>query len=238
MDLNGHNLVTNRPIYNYAYLKSISSSLDYGYFMLNEVNRFLIGTYENSKLYFNNVEFSTSVDVVDVYDNALLTVNNSKLFSSSSINSSTIWLHGGKTTAKIYNSYVEGPYGIGGEGGEILIDSSEIIGKSRNGLQINDGYSGNISVLNSSNITGNEFGLFMYDSGGTLTMGDSDSTGTPIITGKNKQGISMGNASIFNYNSGDIYGISAPIIDGKINVIYGKTIVNVNENGIIHTYLE
>ena len=238
MDLNGHHLVTTQSIYNYAYLKIDSSSSDYGYFTLNETLRFLIGTYENSELYFNHVELSTLSDVVEVYDNALLTIDNSRLFSSSSINSSTVWLHGGKTTAKIYNSYVEGPYAIGGEGGKILIDSSEIFGNSYNGLQINNGYSGNVLILNSSNVIGEDYGIFMYDSGGTLTVGDSDDTEGPVIRGENSLGVSIGTGAVFNYNSGDIYGTSAPRIDGTINVIAGKTMTSVDENGVIHTFLE
>ena len=238
MDLNGHHLVTTQSIYNYAYLKIDSSSSDYGYFTINDTFRYLVATYEDSELYFNHVELSTLSDVVEVYDNALLTIDNSRLFSSSSINNSTVWLHGGKTTAKIYNSYVEGPYAIGGEGGEILIDSSEIFENSYNGLQINNGYSGNVLILNSSSVIGEVYGIFMYDSGGTLTVGDSDDTEGPVIRGENSLGVYIGTGAVFNYNSGDIYGTSAPRIDGTINVISGKTMTSVDENGVIHTFLE
>ena len=236
MDLNGYTLASTKSISNYDYLLITSSSSDYGSFILNENLRFLFASYKTSELYFNHVEFSVPIDVVDVYDEALFTSNDSRLISENTEMSSTVWLHGGKTTTEIYNSYIEGPFAVGGEGGKILIDSSQLVGDLHTGLQVNSGYSGNVILQNNSTIFGTNNAISMAD--GSLTLG-SDVNDSVIIRGNGGIRVGYGTNSFdINYNAGDIYGAIQLNTNGKINVIAGKTMVSVEENGVLHTYLQ
>lgn len=243
MDLNGFTLLTSSPVYNYSNLFIISTNLNYGYFTRsnndnNNSSEFLIVAYDNSNLILNHVEFSTSTNVIDIYDNATFETFDSRLLSSNLINSSTVWLHGGNTTAKINDSYIEGPYAIGGEGGIINIDSSTLIGNKQNGIQVNTNYYGNILIEGNSSVTGKLVGIQLYS--GDLALQEKDSN-LPSITGNGGfaiRFIDLTNSS-FKFNGGNLYGTSSMNFTGlTVNLPAGKKMVTVNENGVYHTYLQ
>ena len=228
MDLNGYKLNEKiLAIWMYGVLDIISSSTTMG-----EVNA-SINIY--SQFYLNNVSVISNNSALIPCEESSVQVKNSRLISTGTAVESTVWMHSARL--ELFDSYIEGPYAIGGEGGEILIDSSELVGTIRNALQVNRGFYGNVTVLGSSIFTGELGGIMMYK--GTLTL-ESDSSSSPIIRGNNSSGLSLGteDVSIFNFNAGDIYGKFAPNVNGTINVADGKTMVSVDENGIIHTYLQ
>ena len=228
MDLNGYKLNEKiLAIWVYGVLDIISSSTTMG-----EVNA-SINIY--SEFHLHNVSVISNNSALTPYEESSVQVENSRLISTGTANESTVWMHSARL--ELFDSYIEGPFAVGGEGGEILIDSSELVGTFRNALQVNRGFYGNVTVLGSSIFTGESCGIMMYK--GTLTL-KSDSSSSPIIRGNNSSGLSLGieDASIFNFNAGDIYGKFAPNLNGTINVADGKTMVSVEENGIIHTYLQ
>ena len=239
MDLNGHQLVMTHSVYNYGKLMLVSSNSNFGSLEFqNNDARFLFSSYDSSILHFNHINLTTFGNVIDIYDYSSLIIENSKLLSTTSENYSAVWLHGGNTNAEFYNASIEGSFGIGGEGGKILIDSSEIKGNKQTGLQINAGFSGNVFVQNSSTIYGYINGISMDSGVLTFYAGDE---GFPVIHGQNDSGILMGYSntnSIFNYNAGEIYGKRDVNINGTINVVAGKKMTSVIEEGIVHTYLE
>ena len=228
MDLNGYKLNEKvLAIWIYGALDITSSSS-----IMGEVNA-SINIY--SQFHLNNVLVVSNNSALIPHEESFVQVKNSRLISTGTADESTVWMHSARLA--LFDSYVEGPYAIGGEGGEILIDSSELVGTLYNALQVNRGFYGNVTVLGSSVFTGESAGIMIYQ--GTLTL-ESDSSSSPIIRGNNNSGLSIGieDASIFNFNAGDIYGKIAPDIQATINTAEGKTMVSVGENGITYTYLQ
>ena len=235
MDLNGYNLVSTAPLYNYAKLNVVSSS-SLAKLTVNHIDG-AIRIYGDSSLLLENVELYSLHSTLHAFDSSSLSIYNSNIFSDQG-DASAIWLHGGKTTTEIYDSYIKGPYGIGGEGGNILVDSSKLEGISNTGLQVNINFDADIILQNDCDIFGALYGILLFS--GSLTLNGNESV-YPIIRGAAYEGIRLindENAILFNYYYGDIYGSLAPTINGKITLLDGKTMVSVEEDGVIHTYLQ
>ncbi len=247
MDLSGHsinaedaaNTEETGVIQNYGKLNLLSSSDTCG--TLHSILA-VVSSYESSRLVFKNIEVSSSTHTVHIWDTTDFSAYESRILSidpsTASNSSSSLWLHGGNTTTKIFNSYIEGPYGIGGQGGKTLIDSSEIVGNSRTALQVNRNFYGDATIVGNSKLTGVLSGVHMYE--GTLTLESDENSLAPVIKGTNNRGISLGTVqeSVLNFYAGDIYGNSEIYVNGTINVLTGKTLTTVRENEIYHTYLK
>ena len=236
MDLNGHLISGPHGILNYSNLTILSSANEYG--RINSSGFGSLLSYRDSILKLNNVEVSSNTSTVGIYDQTILQIQNSRLLSvdDPAQNSSTVWIHGGKTSLSVVNSYIKGPFAIGGEGGKILLDSSELVGYLHSGLQVNSGYSGNVILQNNSTISGIKNAINMPD--GSLTLGNSINDSV-LIRGNVGLNVGYGTSSFeINYNAGDIYGTIDLNAYGKINVISGKTMCSVEEDGVMHTYLQ
>ena len=233
MDINGHTLSGTGELRNYAKLYLVSINTESG--NLDKVVR----TYESSYLEVNSIEVSSTVNTIHVYDTSDVVVNDSRVISSDKGVSSAIWLHGGKTNFESNNSYIEGPYAVGGEGGNIRIISSNLVGSRYTALQVNEGFLGDAIISGSSTLNGQLYGVYLT-SGGNLTLEQGSDGTSPIIRGNTSSGIYVGleSAGIFNFYAGDIYGAANLNINGTINVLEGKTMKTVNENSVYHTYLE
>ena len=95
---------------------------------------------------------------------------------------------------------------------------------------------GNVILQNNSTISGIKNAINMPD--GSLTLGNSINDSVLI---RGNVGLNVGyGTSLFeiNYNAGDIYGTIDLNAYGKINVISGKTMCSVEEDGVMHTYLQ
>ena len=119
-----------------------------------------------------------------------------------------------------------------------MVDSSKLEGISNTGLQVNINFDADIILQNDCDIFGALYGILLFS--GSLTLNGNESV-YPIIRGAAYEGIRLindENAILFNYYYGDIYGSLAPTINGKITLLDGKTMVSVEEDGVIHTYLQ
>ena len=136
---------------------------------------------------------------------------------------------------------MEALYGIGGEGGEIIVDNSHIIGTERAGIQINTNCTGNIMIKNSSKVDGPKGIGIAFAGSGTLTLDGTDSS-YPIITGgtvDSGRAISIDTKeTTFYFNYGETFGHMINTIQGTLVVRDGKTLKTETKDGQVHTYLE
>lgn len=177
-----------------------------------------MSVYYESVVSLDNVTITSSGSPINLFAASTLNINNSKIYSTNQNASSGIWCHNGNTTLNVLNSYIEAPYGIGGQGGIIVVDNSEIYGFLRSGVTVNAGYCGDISILNGSYIHAAFNGINLVEenngcSNSILIDGNIDNY--PIIYGGNKSALLQEN-TITTINYGELYGITEPTIKGKL----------------------
>ena len=226
MNLNEHTFTINKGEESFALINYGNTTIKNGMFQGRIATHFMME--------LDDVNITYDESTISPYENSTLKIYNSKIYSNSQMDASTIWMH--SANLEVYNSYIEGPYAIGGEGKNILIYSTELVGNIYSALQVNMGFSANVIIQNNSNITGNINAISMAD--GTLTLGDNVND---VLTIRGDTGINVGygtNSFDVNYNAGDIYGPIELHTKGIIKVIDGKTMTSKEENGILHTYLE
>ncbi len=227
MNLNEHTFTINKGDESFALINYGTTTIKNG--MLHG----RIATHFMMELYDVTIAYDDST--INPYENSTLKIYDSKIYSNTNPNASTIWMH--SANLEVYNSYIEGAYAIGGAGGNILIDSSELVGTFHNALQINEGFSGNIQVLNASILKGENYGIWLGQVSGELILKSTVSNQVPFINGETA-GIEIGSDVQFNFEAGDIFGSNEPIIEGNVIVPNDKKMVTVNENGVYHTYLQ
>ncbi len=229
IDLNGYTKYG--YLQSYGNLSLVSSKKEKGTIQ-NTLNNHAIETYGNFNTILQNVSINSKGSAIVLFDQSKMKILNSAVYatSSSGIYSSE------HSNLEILTSRIEGQYGIGGEGGEILIDTSEIIGNNNCGIQVNQGGSANILIKNASKVTG-PIGILMYPKT-TLTL-DGDSLNYPIITATNQRALSLDNEeAIVYFNYGELFGKAPNQVIGKIIPRDGTTLKTETKDEIIHTYLE
>jgi len=238
IDLNGHSRSTNNSLEfkNYGVLTITSSSSDKG--TIN--GDIILECYQNSKTILNQVVLSSIGSTIMPYDHSVLEIYNASL-TSNNINTvplaSTLWTRE-NTNIKVVSSSIEGPFGIGGQGGTIYIDNSSIVGNLFNGINVNEGFSANITLMNGTSVLGKERGISMRK--GSLTM-NSTTNLTPTVRGNTWNGlliINDQNDTRFNFYYGDIYGLTESNINALIETRAGTTLTTDFENQVYHMYLK
>ena len=178
-----------------------------------------IQNYEDSILTLQNMNVYTETSIFNPYDTATLNIIDSNIYNSDPMSgASSVWLHGGKTTLNVENSYIEGPYAIGGEGGNININNSEIVGQRSSGVNINRFYCGNVKILNNSRIVGQTFGInyvAVANCQNTLLI-DGNSSNYPTIISESNVSVNATDNTTTTFNYGKLYGIVEPNIKGTL----------------------
>ena len=178
-----------------------------------------IQSYEDAILTLQNMNVYTETSIFNPYDTSTLNIIDSNIYNSDPISgASSVWLHGGKTTLNVENSYIEGPYAIGGEGGNITINNSEIAGQRSSGININRFYCGNVKILNNSKIIGQTFGInyvAVANCQNTLLI-DGNISNYPTIISESNVSINTTDNTTTTFNYGGLYGINEPVIKGTL----------------------
>lgn len=230
-----------------------SSTIDATFITSNNANLQIIGD-ENSNIErtggtvlnshgksivkLENLNIKSDGSFINPYEESKIIINNCNIRSTNTSNASTIWMRGGMSSVEIHNSYINGPYGIGGQGGNIHVFDSEIVGYTYNGIQINNGYSGNV-IISNSKITGNVKGVYLSGTASQTCTIENDS----ILLGKGGVGFQYDSSSnTLYYNSGTIYGTQKSSSLGKVILPTNKTINQsteiINGTSYIKQYLE
>ena len=226
IDLNGH--TKNGTISNSGILYLKSSKEDKG--IINGI----IMTYSNSHTEIENLKLiNTSNHTIRANDQSYMKLENVDLENTSS---STVCGVFTSETGKleIINSNMRAPYGIGGNGGNILVKDSKITTTLLVGIQTNVDHVGNVVISGNTTITGNTYGILIYQ--GTLELNGSIEN-YPIIKGLEQTGISLV-YGIFNYQYGEIYGKLTINIKGATLTRQGTTLTTENQAGMYHTFLQ
>ena len=242
IDLYGNSLTGNITTNN-TDLSLKSTSLNKG--IVNIISSFTIVNTSNVEL--ENVRINlNSNNNISPYASTI-TLRNSEIISSaqtgSSAGNSNLWMHPG-STANIYDSYIYGPYAIGGQGGTINVYNSTIDGFNRNGIQVNSGYCADITINGDSKIIGKQYGIYIMTSENctsTLEL-NGDDNNKPYILGKTYSSLAITNASTtFTFNYGNLYGKNNIVNQGTSIYRTGTSLKNENVNidgeTYIHTYL-
>ena len=177
-----------------------------------------MSVYYESVVNLDNVTIMSSGSPINLFATSTLNINNSKIYSTNQNASSGIWCHNGNTTLNVLNSYIEAPYGIGGQGGTIVVDNSEIYGFLRSGVTVNAGYCGDISILNGSYIHAAVNGINLVEENSSCSnriLIDGNENTYPIIYGGNKSALLQQNTTT-TINYGELYGTIEPTIIGTL----------------------
>ncbi len=174
--------------------------------------------------------------ILYAYSDSIGIISNIKMNSLSSQQASAIQMQG--AYLEIINSEVIGPYGIGGGGGNILIDNSTITGNIYNGIQSNqNGNFSNIVIKNKSTISGQVHGILLYSGGNVILDGDKENY--PTITGLTRKAFVLYlTSSNLYFKYGETYGIEENTNEGTTYLRNGATMKTEKKDGKNHTYLE
>ena len=232
IDLNGK--TRTGPLSNYGNLE-LTSTAQAGILNVNTNDVEVFQTYQNSKTLIDNVKIIAPYSTIHSYDNSYVEINSSTILSEGMGGvDSALWMHGGNTVLNVNNSVVTGPFSIGGEGGEITVTDSTITGTSQNGININDGFTGNIKVVGNTKVTAAIDGIAIIE--GSVTIQNTEFS--PNVKGESRAVVLYGSNSIFNFYGGDLYGKNDIYLNGTTNILEGKEMVNEKEGEYIHTYLQ
>ena len=178
-----------------------------------------IQSYEDAVLDIENMNLYTDTSLLNSHDTSTLNIKNSNIYNNNpTSDDSSVWLHGGLTTLNVENSYIEGPFAIGGQGGNININNSEIVAQKNNAINVNRNYCANIKILNDTKIKGVLYGInFIYlaDCQNTVFIDGNDSQ-FPVIIGQTSASVRIHSNTTTTINYGKLYGLNAPIIAGTL----------------------
>ena len=215
MSINFNGKTSNNIFYIYEDSKLYSTVS--GAFLQNTYSP--IDIHEDSKVVLDNLKIESDGHVIKNRDTSVLSIENTQIYSTNQVNSSVILTHGGKTTLDVLNSHLEGPYAIGGQGGNIKIDSSELVATVNTGINVNNSYCANIEVINDSKITGTNYGINFYADTSLCKSNvviSGTNTSNPIIIGQKQSGFRIHSNTTITINYGKFYGLNAPIINGTL----------------------
>ena len=197
----------------------------------------------NITIAFENINFSLPNSTRIYLTNTSLNINNCTITGVNTGNQSSLWL-GVDNNVKIYNSSIQGPYAIGGNGGTVYIENSTLEGSVVQGIMVNNGYCGNFTITGNTKITGKKTGIQMdpANCSSSLTLNQLGGK-APYIMGKESYGINLVNTnSTLNFNYGDIYGKNKISNKGISNYRSGTTFTEVQAtvdgSTYYHSYLK
>ena len=226
IDLNGHTIKGIIDNLGSLYLKS--SKEDKGILENNTSSG--IHTAINSVTNIENIKINSRQNVIS----GIANIKSSEISCINTENDSTIYTSS-TSNILLVNSKVSGPYAIGGSGGKITVDNSEIIGTLFNGITVNKRCKGDIIIKNESNITGKNSGI-VYSGYGTLKL-DGTIDATPAIKGTQGSGLGISKV-LLEWNYGEIFGNQDSIIPSSCVTRTGTTIVTEDKDGMKHTFLQ
>ena len=178
-----------------------------------------IDIHEDAKVILDNLKIESDGHVIKNRDTSQLTIENTHIYSTNQVNSSVILTHGGNTILNVLNSHLEGPYAIGGQGGDIIVDNSELVATANTGININSNYCANIEVLNNTKITASNYGINFYADTNLCESSliiDGTNTNYPTIIGQELSSLRIHSNTTVTINYGKLYGLNAPIINGTL----------------------
>ena len=223
---------------NTSFFSDIDGSIISHEFVTDSVTTMNI--YYSSVVNLDNITVKSSGSPINLFATSTLNMNNSRIYSTNQNTASGIWCHNGKTTLNVLNSYIEAPYGIGGQGGTIVVDNSEVYGLLRSGITVNAGYCGDISILNSSYIHAASNGINLVEENNNCNNSvwiDGDINNYPIIYGGNVGALIQENTTT-TFNYGRLYGINEPIIKGKLITRNNLELITEDyvQDGVVYKY--
>ncbi len=230
IDLNGH--TKNGTVKNYGTLFLKSSKENQGIMQMGD--KTLLYAYGNSHTEIENIKLiNNNGHTIYALEQSYIKIINTELDNTTSNNVCGIFT---SETGKleIVNSNISAPYGIGGHGGYINIQDSNITATLLVGIQTNVDKEGNVVLIGNTTITGNTYGILIFQ--GSLELNGSKEA-FPIVKSITQNGIRL-DYGIFNYQYGEIYGKLANNIQGATLTRKGTMLTTEEKDGMYHTYLQ